>query len=153
MGFLWNCWRPSAQFRTGTAGLRICRRHHGRHYHQRIAPCRLYRVPSVRGRIWCQAEPFQIQGDVVGRMETSLRLPGWFGLGTTPTHAWRRPQCIGLHQTRRGSPLSKRLKRGWRPGVDEASHIRGEHLSSMLLPCRRLGICVPFSQCQAGLPP
>ena len=35
-------------------------------------PCRLYAVPSVQGRIWCQAEPFQIQGVVVGRMETSL---------------------------------------------------------------------------------
>ena len=50
VGFLWNCWCPTAQFHTGTAGLWIYRQHHSRCHHWRIASRHLYGVPTVQVR-------------------------------------------------------------------------------------------------------
>ena len=94
--------------------------------------------------------------DLLFKKGDRLQTKNWRPISLLVYNIYPRLAPSSVHRTtpnRLGSPVSRRLKRGCRPGVDEASLIRGEHLSSMLSPCHRFGICAPFSFCQAGLPP
>ena len=98
----WNCWRPTPQFCTGTAGVGICRRHHCSHQHRLFARRGFRGLPWVRARLGCQTELCQVQRDVAKCIETLPRPPSWFGLAQTSACTWCRAHCLHI-PWRRGS--------------------------------------------------
>ena len=139
----WNCWRPTAQFCTGTAGVGICRRHHCSHQH------RLFARRGFRG---CQTELCQVQRDVARCMETSPRpsRPVWIGpniylylvsCSFPRIIPWRRGRVV---------KVEKRLA-SWK--VRSLSYQGKALILNALALSQIWNLCAVFSICQVGLRP